>query len=93
MGIEHSRELRGGKEAGQTGESQCLAARPSQGFTRHFHTLNPPTPSRHQIPTPWEGFQSCNPARNMRQGWNTKSARTGVSGDEPDLCKSAKTAY
>lgn len=73
-------------------ESQCLAAHPIPGFYKAFshpettHTF--PT----QIPPPRQRFQSCDPARNMRQGWNTKSARTSVRGDEPDFCKAAKRA-
>lgn len=53
MGIEHSTELRGGKEAGQTAESQCLAARPIPGFYKAFshpestHTF--PTPDPHSL--------------------------------------------
>lgn len=49
MGI----ELRGEKEAGQTGESQCLAARPIPGFYKAFshpestHTF--PTPDPHSL--------------------------------------------
>lgn len=61
---------------GKKRESQYLAAHPIAGFYKAFshpettHTF--PT----QIPTPRQRFQSCDPVRNMRQGWNTKSART-----------------